>query len=81
MMLETSTSILNMVSGQEGNFNVRELDTRTKHGPSSGEFKKINKVISELLKQNSVLPVENPFEYLWLINCVVYAVVVAFLVQ
>ena len=60
MLLESSTSILKMVSGQEGNFNGRELDTRTKHRPSSGEFKKINKVISELLKQNSVLPVENP---------------------
>ena len=31
------------------------------------------------MKQNVVNPSENPFSYLWLANCVIYSVVVAFL--
>ena len=39
----------------------------------------VNEIVNREQQQHSINPNRNPFEYLWMINCILYAVVVAFL--
>ena len=54
-------------------------DTRIKERPTKHDLDNINQTITEIMKQAS--PGENPFSYLWIANCVLYSVVVAFLLN
>ena len=78
-LLESSAQILASINSSPGDFTNREIDTRTKKRPTGEDIENIDKVIGELMKQNVVNPSENSFSYLWLANCVIYSVVVAFL--
>ena len=80
-LLETSAHIYTQISPCEGDFRNRTIDTRTKGKPINGDLENINKVIMELMKQCRVSPTDNPFSYLWIANCVLYAVVTAFLLH
>ena len=60
-----------------------EVDTRVKQRPTQADINNINLAVNEIVnreqQQHSINPNRNPFEYLWMINCILYAVVVAFL--
>ena len=62
---------------------MREVDTRVKQRPTQADINNINLVVSQIVnreqQQHSVNPNRKPFEHLWMINCILYAVVVAFL--
>ena len=64
---------------QPGDYTSRGFDTRIKEKPSGNEINIINKTVGEIMGQNPVLPVENPFGYLWVANCALYSAVIAFL--
>ena len=58
--------------------------TAEQRRPTNQDIINIIAAIEQLMKQNDVNnapdPVQNPFVFLWLANCVIYSVVVAFLV-
>ena len=62
---------------------MREVDTRVKQRPTQADINNINLAVNEIVnreqQQLSINPNRNPFEYLWMINCILYAVIVAFL--
>ena len=66
-----------------GDFNNRKMDTRTKKRATKSDIKSVNKSFSEVMvsQNNAINPSENPFGFLWLVNCAFYSVVVAFLIQ
>ena len=78
---ESPVQILVSINSNPGDFTNREIDTRTRKRPTGEDIENIDKVIGELMKQNAINTSENPFSYLWLANCVVYSVVVAFLLR
>ena len=78
-LLESSPHFYTQIHPCEGDFRNRSIDTRTKGKPTSGDLEDINKVIMELMKQSKVSPTDNPFSYLWIAHCVLYSVVMAFL--
>ena len=80
-LFERSSQLLASVNASEGDYSIRAIDTRIKQTPTKSDLKTINKVINGLVAQNKVVPGENPFAYLWLANCVLYSVVVTFLVS
>ena len=49
--------------------------------PTKGDLNNINLIIIKLMEQHQVSPRENPFSYLWIANCVLYSVVMAFLLN
>ena len=80
-LFERSSQIFALVNASEGDYSNREIDTRIKQRPTKSDLKTNNNVINGLVEQNKVVPGENPFAYLWLANCVLYSVVVTFLVS
>ena len=78
-MFERSSQLFASVNASEGNYSNRAIDRRIKQRPTKSYLKTI-KVINGLVEQNKVVPGEDPFAYLWLANCVLYFVVVTFLV-
>ena len=78
-LLESASSIFLSISNTQGDFTERHVDTRTKERPTMSDLKSINKVISTLMSQSELSPGGNPFQYLWIANCVLYSVIVAFL--
>ena len=78
-LFERSSQLFASVNASE--YSNRAIDMRIKQTPTKSDLKTINKVINGLVAQNKVVPGENPFAYLWLANCVLYSVVVTFLVS
>ena len=73
------------VSASPGDFSNRLIDTRTKKIPTRDDIVNISSAVEELMKLNNKINTidlaRDPFVYLWLINCVLYAVVAAFLIM
>ena len=70
MLIEWSTQLLGSINTLAGDYAGREIDTRTKQKPFRNDiFDNINKALSQLMSQNSVSPIDDPFGYLWLANC------------
>ena len=80
-LLDSSNVIFARVNTQQGEFGEREIDTRIKERPTKGDLNNINLIIIKLMEQHQVSPRENPFSYLWIANCVLYSVVMAFLLN
>ena len=78
-LMDSSNLILPRVNTSPGEFGEREFDTRIKERPTKRDLDNINQTITEIMKQAS--PGENPFSYLWIANCVLYSVIVAFLLN
>ena len=78
-LLEASEQMIGMINTRMGDFVAREIDTRTKGRPTASDIRNINSAITEMMQRNNISPTENPFEYLWIANCVLYSVVIAFL--
>ena len=72
------------VAADPGDFSNRLLDSKTYKRPTNQDIININAAIEQLMRQNDLNnapdPAQNPFVLLWLANCVIYSVVVAFLV-
>ena len=75
-VFERSSQLFASMNTSEGNYSNRAMDTRIKQRPTQSDLKTIN----GLVEQNKVVPWETPFAYLWLANCVLYSVVMTFLV-
>ncbi|KAK2555958.1 hypothetical protein P5673_022239 [Acropora cervicornis] len=74
--------ILASVAKSPGDFNGRRHDTRTKQRPTGAEIKDVNAAVSVLLKHNTIPdPAQYPFGYLWIANCILYSVIVAFYIS
>lgn len=78
-LLEKALRLFASVNLQPGDYTSSGFDTRIKEKPSVNEINIINKTVGEIMSQNTVLPVENPFGYLWVANCALYSAVIAFL--
>ena len=78
-LIEKSTQLLGLVNAHPGDYTGREIDIRTKQRPSRNDIDNINRAVTQLMSQNSISPIDNPFGYLWLANCVLYSTVAAFL--
>ncbi|XP_015765670.1 PREDICTED: uncharacterized protein LOC107344511 [Acropora digitifera] len=82
-VLEGAAPRFTLISQTIGDFTMREVDTRVKQRPTHADINNINLVVSEIVdreqQQHSINPNRKPFEYLWMINCILYAVIVAFL--
>lgn len=80
-LLDSSNVIFARVNTQQGEFGEREIDTRIKERPTKSDLNNINLSIIKLMEQHQVSPRENPFSYLWIANCVLYSVVMEFLLN
>lgn len=83
-VLQGAAPRFTLISQTIGDFTMREVDTRVKQRPTQADINNINLVVSEMIvnreqQQHSINPNRKPFQYLWMINCILYAVVVAFL--
>lgn len=78
-LLESSIIILCQINTCQGQYKAREFDTRIKEKPTKRDLENINQALAELMRQQKVLPTDNPFTYLWIASCVLYSVVIAFL--
>ena len=81
-IVQMACPIFASVSASPGDFRNRAIDTRTKKIPTRGDIFNINSAVEELMKlnqNNDIDSAQDPFVYLWLTNCVLYAVVAAFL--
>lgn len=80
VLLDSANCILLSVSDNICDFVERCVDTRRKEKPTKTDLRNINTVIEVLTSRNKqVSPNEKPFEYLWLVDYVLYLVVAAFL--
>ena len=83
-ILEGATSILTSISPTSGEFGRRNIDTRIKQRLTRTEVKNINAAIDVLMRrevEHSMDPTTNPLGHLWMANCILYAVVAAFLIN
>ena len=80
-LLESANSILLSISNTQGDLTERHVDTRTKERQTMSDLKSVNKVITTLMSQSELSPEETSFQYLWIANCVLYSVTVAFLLS
>ena len=81
-LLQLTNPILASVAKSRGDFNGRRYDTRTKQRPTGAEIKDVNAAVSVLLKHNTIPdPTQDPFGYLWIVNCILYSVIVAFYIS
>lgn len=85
-IIKAARPILASVITNPGYFNQRVSDTRTRKHPTIGDITNINGAIDVLIKENNgssniIDPAQDPFICLWLANCVLYSVVIAFFVM
>ena len=81
-ILQLAAPILAAVDQIPGDFGNHCYDTRTKERPTKKDILNISAVASELLKSGTPIdPFENPFGYLWLVDCILYSVAVAFYIS
>ena len=80
--LQLTDPILASVAKSPRDFNGRRHDTRTKQRPTGAEIKDVNAAVSMLLKHNTIPdPAQDPFGYLWIANCILYSIIVAFYIS
>ena len=78
-LLESSITMLAQINTCQGEYKACKFDTRIKEKPRKRDLENINQALTELMRQQKVLPTDNPFTYLWIENCVLYSVVIALL--
>ena len=74
-LFERSSQLFALVNTSEGDYSNHAIDMQIKQKRTQSDLKIISKVVNGLLEQNKVVPVETPFAYLWIANCVLYSVV------
>ena len=78
-LVESACIILASIVHPQGDLCERDVDTRIKEKPTNRDIDNINKAIGNVMKKNKVSEIDQQFVYLWMANCILYAVVVAFL--
>ena len=73
--------ILACVNTQQDEFGNQDFDMHIKERPTKSDLSNVNETITELMKQHQVSSREDPFSYLWVANCVLCNVVLAFLLN
>ena len=79
MLIEKSSQMFERVYNQPGNYENREIDTRTKEKPTKRDIENINTAVNEIINQHITSPAGDPFIFLWIANCALYSSVAAFL--
>lgn len=80
-LAQLATQFLASVKQSPRDFSGRSYDTRTKQKPTGNDIDNVNTAVRELLKCNTVPePSEDSFGYLWMENCLLYSVIIAFYV-
>ena len=77
--LEPANRIMKAISTHPGDYSQHDIDTRTKETPSTKDLEETNQAIKLLMEHYEVTPMQNPFGFLWLPNCILYSVVCTFL--
>ena len=80
-LIESVNKELFSINQTQGDFSTRGIDTRTKARPTNRDIENINHCITALMKRESVSAKNRPFEFFWTASCVLYAVVIAFLLS
>ena len=80
-LLDSSNVFFALANTQQGEVGEQEIDTRISARPTKRDLNNINLTTMKLMEQHQVSPKENPFNYLWVANCVLYSVVMAFLLN
>ena len=82
-ILEIARPIYGSVAAVLGDFSARIMDTRIKERPTRADIAIINRASSELMKQKDtgISAEVDPFNTLWIASCVLYSVVVAYLLN
>ena len=80
-LMDSTMDIFATVSARDGLFTSREIDTRTKEKITKKDTETINNVVYKMLEEKTTSPIERPFEYLWMVSCILYSAVVAFLLS
>ncbi|PFX33106.1 Retrovirus-related Pol polyprotein from type-1 retrotransposable element R2 [Stylophora pistillata] len=78
-LIEKSSQMFDLVHIDPGNYENREIDTRTKEKPTKKDSENINIALNEIINQHNVSPTEDPFIYLWMVNCALCSATAAFL--
>ena len=80
-LLDSSNVIFALANTQRGEVGEQEFDTRISAGPTKCDLNNINLTTMKLMEQHQVSPKSNPLSYLWVANCVLYSIVMAFLLN
>ena len=80
-LLQSSLDIFSSIQTNQGDFAMRKIDTKTKEKPKNDDLRNINNAVEELMEQNNMSPENDSFNYLWMANVILYAVIVAFLLM
>ena len=78
-LVESACIILASIVHPQGDFCECDVDTRIKEKPTNGDIENINEAIENVMEKNKVSEIDQPFVNLWMANCILYAVVGAFL--
>ena len=80
-LIDLASPLYELIVADPGDFSNRLIDTRTKEQPTRADIQNINDACGRLLGSNTTGNPHNvPFRHLWVIDCILYAVVAAFLV-
>ena len=76
-LAEKANTIYASLYDVPGDFSQRSLDTRTKERPTNKDLANKNMVVLNVMDKRRAN--QNAFQVLWVVNCIVYSVVTAFL--
>ena len=81
-LIDLASPLYDLIVAVPGDFSSRLIDTRTKEQPTRADIQNINDACGRLLRSKTTgSPHNDPFSHLWAIDCILYAVVAAFLVN
>ena len=80
-LLDSSNKIFALANTQQGVVGEQELYSRISARPTKCDLNNINLTTIKLMEQHQVSPREDPFSYLSVANCVLYSVVMVFLLN
>ena len=77
-LLDSSNVIFTLANTQQREVGEQEFETRISARPTKCHLNNINLTTTKLMEQNEVSTKKNLFSYLWVANCVLYSVGMAF---
>lgn len=70
-----ANEIFNEIHVNVGDYSMRQYDTRTKRMPTRKDLGDLNKSTNKLINEQKFTNTTNPLKILWVINCIIYAVI------
>ena len=81
-LIDLASPLYDLIVAVPRDFSNCLIDTRTKEQPTRADIQNINDACGRLLRSKTTGSPQNyPFNHLWAIDCILYAVVAAFLVN